>query len=554
MYLPSGFSGCLRWRETVQLIACFRLTKHSSRHVVTLRALAYTVGMVIATVRQYVCFTLLVATAVISSSAPALADDAAVTETAKNYLRSSMVVLRDGSHNVAMKALRHLRDPELRPFLLRWTKTNHPAMRINGILGLAELDPNGLTLEQIAAVEDPAVQSQIITAAMDDGLISLEETKKLLTWQDINDGVKLVVILRQDRPTRAAYIDLIRNGAQSDLMGRRGMSGLMLADLGDPMGAKVLEEINNASNVDRELVQEQMLTVLANVDLKDTSNWALSVAKNAKDDPRLELMALREALRQGSDAAREYWYERFRSSTEPADRTRLGIIALESAGRQPGKLFDPLITSDDPLLAQMGRAGAAVSNQQPDTAEQLVRLIELDHSIANAWALKYVSTKAAAQVRNVVLLALILTAEQGDPRGMQRRLDLAVAAAQEMVEADPIAAKQMLQPIIQDRKTDPMVLQALLYGVLRANGQNIYQVVDGMQPIRNADGRNLILLLKARDPKRMNDRDIRNLGFVVQGAGTMPPTFRLQAAWNYLKATGQAQAVLNQILEEQGVQ
>lgn len=484
----------------------------------------------------------------------AYGDEDQAVETAKNYLRSSMVVQRDGSHNLALRALRHLRDPALQPLLLRLSRTNHPSMRINGLLGLAELDADGMTMDLLSSVEDPAIQSEIITNAMDSEMLTSDQARKLLTWQDVNDGVRLVILLRLDRETRRANLELLKQAAESELLGRRGIAGLMLADMGDPLGQKLLKEVNASNSVDRELVQAQLLTVLSNIDLANTGDWALSISKSAGDSPRLELMALREALRQGSKAARDYWYERYNASSDAADRTRLGIIAMESADKQPASLFEPMIQSQDALLSQMGRVGAAVSTQSPDMAEQIVRMIELDHAIANAWALKYVAQHADAQVRNVVLLGLMLTAEQGDPRGLQRRLDLAVAAAQEMVERDPVAAQQLLKPILEDRKTDPMVLQALLYGVLRANGNQAYTVVENLKPLRDPDGRNLILVLKSRDPRRLNDRDIRNLGFIVQGAGSMPATFRLQAGWNYLKATGHADAALKQILEEQGSQ
>lgn len=525
--------------------------------VVSIRALAYTVRMLNRTVPtaclRHLCMALICFTS-LGVALPAQGDEEQVIETAKNYLRSSMVVRRDGSHNVALRALRHLRDPDLKPLLLRLSRTNHPSMRINGLLGLAELDADGMTMDLLTSVEDPAVQSEIITAAMDSDLLSLDDARRLLTWDDLNDGVKLVILLRLDRETRKTYLDFLKTAATSELLGRRGIAGLMLADLGDPQGQKILNDVNLSKSVDRDMVQAQLLTVLSNVELMNTDDWALAVSKASKDSPRLELMALREALRQGSKNARDYWYQRFSASTDAADQTRLAIIALESADKQPAILFEPLIQSQDPLLAQMGRAGAAVSSQSPDMAEQIVRMIELDHAIANAWALKYVAEEGDAQVRNVVLLGLMLTAEHGDPRGLQRRLDLAVAAAQELVEQDPAAAKQLLKPILEDRETDPMVLQALLYGLLRAEGNKAYGVLQNLKPMRDPDGRNLILILKAREPGQLNDRDIRNLGFIVQGAGTIPATFRLQAGWNYLKATGNADAALNQILEEQGAQ
>lgn len=484
------------------------------------------------------------------SSAAPLNDP--VAETAVQHLLVGMTVSRDGRHNTALRALRHLEDPQLQPIYQRLARTNHPALRINGVLGMAEVSPDGhISLDQLAAIEDPTVQSEIITAALDDGLMTEEQARQLLAWEDLNDGVKLVILLRQDRETRKQHMDLLLEGIESPLLGRQGLAALMLADLDRQEGMDALRKVNQSNNPQLDMVRQQMLTVLSERDLANTAAWAYDVSMDPNVSPRMELLALREAMRQGSEQARNRWRERFRSASDAADRTRLAIIALESATAVPASLFQPMLNSDDPIITQMGRAGAAVANLSPDVAEQIVRLIEMDHPIANAWALQYANNEATPQHRQVILMGLILTAKHGDRRGMQRRLDLAVAAAQSLVELDPQAAVALLRPVLQERDADPLLVQAILYGVLRAQTDEGLAIVQGLSPLRNADARNLILLIRARSDQSLTERDIRNLGFLVQGAGAMPDTFRLQAAWSYLQHTNQVQAALDNALSRQ---
>ena len=114
-----------------------------------------------------------------------------------------------------------------------------------------------------------------------------------------------------------------------------------------------------------------------------------------------------------------------------------------------------------------------------------------------------------------------------------------------------LTATALLRPILQDPDADPMVVQAILFGIIRAQTDVGPQIVDGLQFIRNIDARNWTLLIKARSNQPMTDRELKNLGFIVQGSGNIPDTFRLQAAWSYLKRTGQANAALEQVLSRQ---
>src|SRR5690606_11337803 len=75
---------------------------------------------------------------------------------------------RDGGHNRVLKALRHLADPAAQPLMAYLADSPRPAVRIHGIIGLAELDPaHRLDLQRVAQVNEPAVQAELITAALD---------------------------------------------------------------------------------------------------------------------------------------------------------------------------------------------------------------------------------------------------------------------------------------------------------------------------------------------------------------------------------------------------
>ena len=71
------------------------------------------------------------------------ADDEAM-RAALQVLRDAVTVRLDGGHNRMLQALRHRRDPELRPLFQRLSHANHPALRLHGLLGLGrDVGPAG---------------------------------------------------------------------------------------------------------------------------------------------------------------------------------------------------------------------------------------------------------------------------------------------------------------------------------------------------------------------------------------------------------------------------
>lgn len=503
--------------------------------------------------RDMPSLALLFAVVLWSAGSLRAADPAAeIRDQAIDLMQTAVTVSPDGRHNSALRALRHLRDPALRPLFARLAQASHPALRINGMLGLAEISPEGkLPIEQLATIDDRATLNEIIAFGMDNDLLSLDDAQKILAWQNIDEGVKVVILMRLTRDVRAANEKLLREANQSDISGRRGAAALMLADIGAPDAPQLLKAASQPNAANHELVETQMLTLQAQHSFKNTGEWAYSLIMDPNVSPQLELLGLSESMHQGVKPAQDRWYDRFRSSTDPSDRIRLALIALDVAKNQPQKIFQAMIDSGDPIITQAGRTAQAVANNAPDAAAQVVALIELGHPIANGWVLRYANEQAAPQDRQAVLLGLILTAQDGDRRGMQQRLDLAVAAAEMLAEKDPQAAAALLRPILQDPDADPMVVQAILFGIIRAQTDVGPQIVDGLQFIRNIDARNWTLLIKARSNQPMTDRELKNLGFIVQGSGNIPDTFRLQAAWSYLKRTGQANAALEQVLSRQ---
>jgi hypothetical protein len=74
-------------------------------------------------------------------------------------------------------------------------------------------------------------------------------------------------------------------------------------------------------------------------------------------------------------------------------------------------------------------------------------------------------------------------------------------------------------------------------------------VIAGLPPLGNPNADGLALLLLARAGGPMNPQQMSDLSLLIRGGADIPDVLRVQAAWIYLKRTGQAQAALAQVLE-----
>jgi hypothetical protein len=82
-------------------------------------------------------------------------------------LRESMEPSRDGRHNIMLRALRHLEDPQLEPLFAELITMRETTFKIHGLLGLAEIHPDKkLDLVRLASISQPAEQAQVVSAAM----------------------------------------------------------------------------------------------------------------------------------------------------------------------------------------------------------------------------------------------------------------------------------------------------------------------------------------------------------------------------------------------------
>lgn len=476
-----------------------------------------------------------------------------VMDAAVLLISQSTVVDRRGTHNLLLKAIRHLNDPATRPLFASLAEADHPGLKIHGILGLAETSPEkSVDLSLIAQIDEPVVQSTVISAAMDGDLLSNEQAQQILTWDGLADEVKLLVAVRL---TEAGLFDdaaMLREAmAGSKKLGGSALAAMLLMQLGDASGLTYLREtLDLSDDPQRDTVRAMILRTGLRHEFSRLAPWALELAKQPNTDPVLGLLALRTALRFGEPGAVDLWQTKFDSAAgSPAGRVRLALTALHlSPWLEPG-VFQVIRQDPEPMLQGIAEAGTQIATHSEEAADPIAALLEFGHPLINEWALTYARDHASDFDAQIILLGLVLAYDHSPQRGKARRLDEAVQAAQALYERDPQAAVNLLRPILEDPETDKLMTQAILLGMIRTRAPEALDVVHGLEgQLTNIDAQGLALLLLARSELPMNEQQMRDLSMFARGGGRLEDSLRVQTAWLYLKRTGLAQEALDRVL------
>lgn len=496
----------------------------------------------------------LVLSMAIATGGPVVAEDetAAVdasTESALFLLERSTRVSRAGEHHVLQRSLRQLRDPALQPFFSYLADADHADLQIHGILGLAESsEKRQVDLVRIAAIKSPAIQADLISHAMDNELLSIEQALQMLHWEEGLDlAVKVLIAAHLIGEGAFDQQQIIAEAATSESLPRRSLAALLMLQTGDPGGEAMLAELDASEGEAREQVRGMLLRTASKFDFDRCGSWAFGVAQDPRSDAKVALASLHVALKFGADGAVELWQKKFRNAGGVGAQARLGLMALQLSDRLPAPAGGPLRTSKEPLIKQIGKTMAAIQSGVA-IADEVIALIRLGHPRTAEWALRYANEKAGHADAVRILATLIAGVEVGDARNLDVRLDHAMAATQMLFEKDPDAASTVLQPILESPETNQVLKQGVLFGLIRCDvDSDAHLVIAPIETFGRPRTRGLALLLLAKHSDQLTAKQLDRLGLLVRGGGMRGP-LRVQAAWRYLRMTDQTDMALARVM------
>lgn len=478
-------------------------------------------------------------------------DDAAQTVRSAIYLLNGAVrPSRDGQQINQLLALRQMADPGLAPLFSRLVQSPDPVLKIHGILGLAECDPERkLDLVRIAALDDPALQAQALSAAMDSKLLTDDQAKLLVEWPGLDLSVRVLVatvLVGKGHPVKAELLD---EAIKSDNLARSSLAWLLKLHLGDAAAMQQLEQVHRSSDPTRDRVRQMLLRTALQYNYKAIAPWAMQMATEPGINSRDGLLALKTAMRFGLPEAQEVWKQQFTSTGDAAQQTRLALVALREGAAVRPEMFEPLLASKEEYLRMIGKTGQALA-KKIQIAEAAVAMIGMDppYPLANSWALRYAETDAAEDDSKAILLALILAYENAAAKYRMQLLDDAVSASQILQDRYPESADALLRPILTSDKTDEVLLKGILLGLVRAKTSNPFPLARNLPVYADPTSRSLTLLLQAKLGIKLTAQQLSDLALMVRGGGVRNDSLRVQAAWVYLKLTDQTDTALAEVL------
>ena len=460
-------------------------------------------------------------------------------------LREAVTVTRDGRHNRMLQALRHRRDPDLRPLFDRLSHAGHPALRLHGLLGLAETaDPPGLALPTLVDVQPDGARSELIGAGLDAGLIDDDTALRLMAWPALDPSVKLLLATHLTAvgrfgPDAPGFAD-VTAALDNPSPGQRGLAALILHQIGDVRGTDALIALNHDPSPGRDAVRAVLLETAAAQGLDAAAPWAYALSTEPNLNPRLATLALQVAMRFGDARAVRDWttlYTAARPSAADPDpdaddkpdaatpgdvsaRTRLALAALAACPGPPADAFTPMLDDPDPFIRQVGHTAAALAaDPTPEQAGEAVGgLTALHHPLANGWAMDYAAHDAPPGVAVAVAAAVVHNYEPGEERGRARRLDAVMRAAELLATHDPGRAEAALLHGLNDPARDPLWKQVVLLGLIRSESPEAARLADQVDPPADPDVAALVLILRLNRPDPLTDEQARQLDQLILNA------------------------------------
>ncbi|MCA9286191.1 MAG: hypothetical protein KDA22_13280 [Phycisphaerales bacterium] len=479
---------------------------------------------------------------------PALAQGVDAFDAAVRHLAKVTKPQAAGSSHTILLALRDLRDPAMQPFFKALVQSGTWSVQVDAILGLAELgdpSPDARTPVDtwlVSKLRSEADRSDAVRVALDMGRLSPEEIERVLAWEDLQATARVVLLAEQHRlgvdPDRASLAKLADNPNPAV----RCLAAAVLADLGD------------GSTLEQCKAEVAAMTARDRNDLLDQLGSAAMAYRIASVlplcAPYVGAEGTAEVTNQGIVVAAlvvdpaeglKLWKQALGPNPQRGDQVRWGFVLLGAAAALPPEAFDT-IPRDDPMLAKMAAAGEAVAGKG-DPVQALNDLYDLGHRRCSALVLQLATTLDTESARRVLLHVLDRFQALDTPPTRDAVANV-VEATRRLMAIDPQTGAERLLAA----EDDSVLQEAILLGISASGSSVGAESAAKLRRVGSGLSDSLALILLARHADNLSKADLRQLGVLASGGGQVDDTLQAQAAWLYLRHSGQLEQALARIV------
>lgn len=461
-------------------------------------------------------------------AAPCMAQRVDSAEASTLALKSALLFTPSGIQHPRIVSLRALRDPAMKPVFEALLKAEEPALRLDGLLGLAELaGETGVDAEVIRSVGDPALRTVAIQQCLGLSLLKPAAIRAMLAWSDLPAYDRVLLVAELQRLHEAWDVSLLQDAPASAMAETKSLAALLKLERGDDSTwREVLEKLPNVADDDRADLLRRIADAALHYELKASAKPLLDVTAGSKGADRLA--ALAAAVNLQPAVGRTAMLEQLNADRSPTNAITCGLVMLASnESFEPGD-FDALkgIGTTADLLADAGRA---LRVQGADRGPALLALVGSGNRPAAEWAIQQLA-KLPPESRRDPLLKVIDRVGTMDSPSMHDRL-LAVLAAQKLFasDADELARRATVQG---GRVEIPEAITTAMCDLGTPEAATFARMVRGKL---SQQGESMALVAIARANGTLNAGELRELGRIGGGGGRVDEPVQMQAAWLYLK-------------------
>jgi hypothetical protein len=465
------------------------------------------------------------------------------TNAALKQLQTATSNQRSGQHLLNLKALRSLRDTDLRPFFSQFTQHTDWHVQVHAVLGIAELSEEQSIDPWLVQQLAPTARKYLIAEALADGLIKKEQMQTLLKWPPLEATPKLLLLTDlqaledENTPLDLKMVNELSNSTDLSV----SMFASLLSENKNNID-RTTKQLRRATASDRDNSLQRTMQFIRQYHFTSATPWLVSLLEDGVVvlTPIQRYWTLDTLLSIDQTVGLEIWDREIVANPSRLDQVRYLLILLESGISPTTKIQKRLhIDLEDPLLGNMIMAGIINGLKIESTQKEidaLIALVKQGHRASIDWAFRLAKGVLTNEQSLPFYESLSIIETDANPR----RKEVAFRAFIRLIEIAPKNA----WAILEDAKDDSEQQELLLLAMLQLANEDATEQAAKLRRIGVNKADVLTLLLVARTSSPLQKKDQEYLGIIAAGGGHLSPALETQAAWLYLKRMGLADKAL----------
>lgn len=471
--------------------------------------------------------------------------DAKPYDIAVRHLDRAVTPQRNGSHMPLLGALRQLDDPTLLPLFTALLESDDPGIEVHCMLGMTELSPERrMRPDAVLALQAPEARSVVIERGVSDSLLDVPAMHKLLQSDALTPLEQTWLLAKLVADKQAVDVAQLRALSADKDIDIAGLATWLLVELGDPSAVAAYEQrLAALTPAARNAHLREMFAAMRQYRLSGQVHWVTRRLQESDVDSEVVYDGLYALLSVDTAAAIPIWRQHLGTNPSTSQSVRFALLLLSADKPAPLAEFDRL-PAGEPLLDRLIALGRAKAGGG-DVAAALIQLIDIGHALTARFAIEQARKLPPADAARV--LTHVIRSVPGERRGEADRADRALTATSALFEIDPDAVAALLA----EAPEDSLWQESMLIGLLSADSPRAGTLASTVQRIGTSRADSLALILIAKHADTLPNDDLRQLALVAAGGGKVSDALQAQAAWLYVRHSGNVDRALKQLTSAQ---